>query len=95
MSNKLVALLLVACLVTVEGQNISIKFGEKVVPPAECYRYCYAASLMPGIISGGLCKWRCDNFVMWESFDGSHARRHGPVGAPKASLAPAPYNHKA
>lgn len=66
MSNKVVALLLVVCLVTVQGQHISIKYGEVVVPPDECYRYCTAASLYPSFIANSVCKVRCYNIVMWK-----------------------------
>ncbi|CAI8604654.1 unnamed protein product [Vicia faba] len=93
MSNKFVALLLVVCLVTVQGQHISVKYGEKVVPPEECFRYCFAASAYPGFLSQKVCKWRC-SFVMWESVDGSSTRKHGPVGTTTGSLAPASHTHK-
>ncbi|CAK8573692.1 unnamed protein product [Lathyrus sativus] len=90
MSNKFVALLLVVCLVTVEGHNISIKYGEKVVSPEDCFIYCTTASVLPKFIKNPLCKWRCDSFVMWESYDGSFARRHGPEVDAPSSVAPAP-----
>ncbi|CAL5209665.1 unnamed protein product [Lathyrus oleraceus] len=95
MSNKVVTLLLVVFLVTVQGQHISIKYGEVVVPPDECYRYCIAASLYPSFMSNRICKFRCYHIVMWESFNGSHTRRQGPVGAPTGSPAPAPYTQRA
>ncbi|CAK8573693.1 unnamed protein product [Lathyrus sativus] len=93
MSNQLVALLLVVCLVTVQGETYFN--GKKPLTQAECVANCISRSILWKSLSESLCEFNCANVITWKSYQGpsshgSHARGYGPVGAPKPSLAPAP-----
>ncbi|CAL5209662.1 unnamed protein product [Lathyrus oleraceus] len=59
MSNKLVALLLLVCVVTTQGKG-------KLMTPEACYDYCYKSMIYPKPIADPICKYRC-KFPMYEN----------------------------
>ena len=62
MSNKFVALLLLVCVVTVQGSG-------KLMTPEECYSYCYKSMFYPKAMADPICKYRCQ-FPMYENDPG-------------------------
>lgn len=65
MSIKFVALLLVvACLLTVHGQNITYDAGsgEVSVSHEDCYEHCTGESKLPAWLIDYLCRWLCHYF---------------------------------
>ncbi|CAK8573690.1 unnamed protein product [Lathyrus sativus] len=92
MSNKFVALLLLACIVTVQSET-------KIVSPEECYDYCYRAMFMPKLVAENACKWRCRNFNMYESVNQRGTMRgkiqdfSDPTASPAKSPVPKPKVH--
>ena len=61
MSNKIVALLLLVCVVNVQG----IETGKLMTHEA-CYEYCYASMMYPKFIADPICKLRC-KYPMYEN----------------------------
>ncbi|CAK8573688.1 unnamed protein product [Lathyrus sativus] len=91
MSNKLVALLLLVCVVTAQG--------GKLMTPEACYNYCYKSMMYPKAIADPICKYRC-RFPMYENnpkavITGAalNVRKAGQLSAPPSSPIPAAKIH--
>ncbi|CAL5209664.1 unnamed protein product [Lathyrus oleraceus] len=87
MSNKLVALLLLVFVVTVQGE-------DKLMTPEACYDYCYKSMFYPKPIAHPICKYRCQ-FPMYENNPGEptgielKVRKGLPIESPASSPIPA------
>jgi hypothetical protein len=57
MTNKIVALLLLVCLVAIQGKPVDP--NKEYLTQEECYDYCYRAMFMPKPVAEAICKWRC------------------------------------
>jgi hypothetical protein len=57
MTNKIVALLLLVCLVAIQGKPVDP--NKEYLTQEECYDYCYRAMFMPKPVAQAICKWRC------------------------------------
>ena len=95
MSNKFVALLLLVCVVTVNGR---LEDGRLMTPEA-CYDYCYRSMMYPKFIADPICKYRC-KYPMYENRpkppppvnygQSLHVRK---AGSPTSSPTPTPKIH--